>query len=122
MQPPSSKDALRQVCLKLAQWFWRKGFFNFVNAISLFCNYLHFEKGRALRFNKSESPSPKNLLHQVLLILAQWFWRRTLLNFVNVFSQLGEYLPFEKGGALYLYKFESRLSKDALCQISLKLT
>ena len=26
-----SKDALCQVWLKLAQWFWRRRFFNFVN-------------------------------------------------------------------------------------------
>ena len=33
--------------LKLAQWFWRRRFFNFVNVISRFRNYLPFEKGGA---------------------------------------------------------------------------
>ena len=35
-ESPSPKDALCQVWLKLAQWFWRRRFFNFVNVFSLF--------------------------------------------------------------------------------------
>ena len=70
------KDALCQVWLKLAQWFWRRRFLNFVNVFSLFPNYLPFEKGGALHLNKLESPSPKDALCQVWLKLAQWFWRR----------------------------------------------
>ena len=31
LESPSPKDALCQDWLKLAQWFWRRGFFNFVN-------------------------------------------------------------------------------------------
>ena len=31
LESPSLKDALCQVWLKLAQWFWRRRFFNFVN-------------------------------------------------------------------------------------------
>ena len=73
---PSPKDALCQVWLKLAQWFWRKRFFNFVNVFSLFRNYLPLEKGGALHLNKLESPPPKDVLCQVWLKLAQWFWRR----------------------------------------------
>mgnify|MGYP003691595853 CR=1 FL=1 len=45
---PPPKDALCQVWLKLAKWFWRRRFFNFVNVFSLFFNYLPLEKGRAL--------------------------------------------------------------------------
>ena len=33
------KNALCQVWLKLAKWFWRRRFFNFVNEFSLFRNY-----------------------------------------------------------------------------------
>ena len=33
--------------LKLAQWFWRRRFFNFINVISSFRNYLPFERGGA---------------------------------------------------------------------------
>ena len=55
LESPSSKDALCQVWLKLAQWFWRRGFFNFVNVFSLFLYNLPLEKDRALHLNKVES-------------------------------------------------------------------
>ena len=74
-----------------------------------------------LHLKKHESPSPKDALCQVWLKLAQWFWRRGLLNVVNVFSLFRYYLPLEKGKALYLNKLESRLPKDALCKVWLKL-
>ena len=61
----SSKDALIQVWLKLHQWFWRRGFFNFVNVFLLFSNHLPLEKGGALHLNKLESPLPKDALCQV---------------------------------------------------------
>ena len=73
LESPSPKDALCQDWLKLAQWFWRRKFFNFVNVFALFRNYLPLEKGGALHLNKLESPSPKNALCQVWLKLAQWF-------------------------------------------------
>ena len=69
--PPSSKDALCQVWLNFAQWFWRRRFLNFVNVFSLFRNYLPLEKGGALHLNKLESLSPKDALCQVWLKLAQ---------------------------------------------------
>ena len=59
----SPKDALCQVRLLLAQWFWRR-FFNFVNEISLFRNYLPF----ILTITQA--------LYKVWLKLAQWFLRR----------------------------------------------
>ena len=76
LEYPSPKDALFQVWLKLAQWFRRRFFFNFINVFSLFCNYLPLEKAGFLHFNKLESPSPKDALCQVWLKLAQWFWGR----------------------------------------------
>ena len=121
---PSPKDALCQDWLKLAQWFWRRRFFNFVNfffVISYICNYLPLEKSGALHLNKLESPLPKDALCQVWLKLVKWFWRRRFLNFVNVFSLFRYYLPLEKGGALHLNKLESPLPKDALFQVWLKL-
>ena len=75
---PSPKYTLCQVWLKLAQWFWRRRFFNFVNVFSLFRNYLPLENCRVLHLNKLESPSPEDALCQVWLKLAQWFWRRIL--------------------------------------------
>ena len=70
LESPSPKDALCQVWLKLAQWFWRR-FLNFVNVFSLFHNYLPLEKGGALHLNTLESPSAKDALCQVWLKLAQ---------------------------------------------------
>ena len=56
LEPPLPKDALCQVWLKLAQWFWRRRFFlNFVNVFLLFRNYLPLEKGGALHLNTLES-------------------------------------------------------------------
>ena len=60
-----------------------------------------------LYLNKLESPSPKNALWQVWLQLVQWFLRRIFLNFINVFLLLRNYLPLEKGRALYLTKLGS---------------
>ena len=121
LESPSPKDAFCQVWLKLAQWFWRRRFLNFVNVFSLFHNYLPLEKAGALYLNKLESPSPKDALCQVWLKLAQWFWRRRFFNFVNVFLLFRNYLPLEKGVALHLNKLESLSPKDALCKVWLKL-
>ena len=85
-----------QVWLKLVQWLWRRRVFKIVNAFSLFPKYIPLEKDRVLHLNKLESPSPKDALRQVWLKLAQWFWRRWLFKFVNVFSQFRNYLPLEK--------------------------
>ena len=63
----------------------------------------------------------KDALCQAWLKLAQRFWRRRILNFVNVFSLFRYYLPLEKGRVLHLNKLESPLPKDALCQVWLKL-
>ena len=47
--------------MKLAQWFWRRRFFKFVNIFSQFRKYLPLGKGGALHFNKLESRTPKEL-------------------------------------------------------------
>ena len=89
----SPKDAMCQVWLKLALWFWRRRFFNFVNVFLLFHNYVLLEKGRALHLNKLEFPSPKDAMCQVWLKMAMWFLR-TVLNFVEIFSQFRNHLFF----------------------------
>ena len=53
--PFTTKDALCQILLKLARWFWRRRFLNFDKVFSLFCYYLSLEKGVALHLNKSNS-------------------------------------------------------------------
>ena len=73
---PSPKDALCQVWLKLALWFFRRRFLKFVNVFSLSPYNLPLEKGGALHLKKLESPLPMNALCQVWLKLAQWFLRR----------------------------------------------
>ena len=73
--------------------------FKFRQCISLYHNYVPLEKGGAL--NKLESPLPKDALCQVWLKLAQWFWRKRLWNFVNVFSLFRNNLPIEKSATLH---------------------
>ena len=119
-ESPLSKDALCQVWLKLAQWFWGR-FFNFVNYIfSLFHHYFPLEKVGALRLPKLNSPSPKDDLCLVWLILAQWLWRRWFFNSSMHFSQFRTYHLLEKDGP-YLNKLECPSPKDALLQVWLKL-
>ena len=75
IESSSLKEALCQVWLKLTQWFWKRFFVN-VLVFSLFRNYLPLEIGCGPHLNKLESPSPKDVLCQVWLELAQLFWRR----------------------------------------------
>ena len=67
LESPSPKDALCQVWLKLAEWFWRSRFLNFVNVFSLFCNYLPLEKGRVFYLYKIKSLRP-------LMLCAKFGW------------------------------------------------
>ena len=53
--------------------------------------------------------------------MSQWFWRRKCLHIFNIILHFRYNLPLEKGLALHLNKFECPLTKDALCQILLKL-
>ena len=94
LESPSPKNALCQVCMKFAQWFWRRRFFNSVNIFSLFRYYLPLEKGKALHMNKFEFSSPKDALCQFWLKLAKWFWRRRVFNFINVFSLFRNYTVY----------------------------
>ena len=70
---PLYQGCLCQVWLKLAQWFWRRRFLNFVSLFSLFGNYFHLEKGVALHLNKLFSSLSKDALCQFWLKLAQLF-------------------------------------------------
>ena len=89
---------------------------NFVNVFSLYCNYLPLEKDGALHLNKHKFPSLKDVLCQVWLKLAMWFWRRRFWYFIDVFLLFHNYFPLEKETALHLYKLDSPSTKNALCQ------
>ena len=69
----------------------------FVNVFSLFRYYLPLEKGVVLYINKLERTSPKNILSQVWLKLAQWIKRRRFLNCFVMTSPL-------KKVALFIWK------------------
>ena len=45
LDSPSPKDAMCLVWLKLAKWFWRRRFLNFVDVFSIFYNYHPLQKG-----------------------------------------------------------------------------
>ena len=49
---PSTKDVLCRVRLKLAKWFLRKTFLNFINVFLLFRNYLPLEKDGTLHLEQ----------------------------------------------------------------------
>ena len=83
---PSAKDALCNVWLKLAQWFWWRRFLKFVKVFLLFRYIISPWKKAGPSLIKMNSPSAKDALCQVWLKLAQWFWRRRFLKFVNVFK------------------------------------
>ena len=93
---PSPKGALCQVWYKLAQWFWKRRFLNFIDVSLVLHNYLPLVKGMAHQVNKLESSSPKDTLCHVWLKLAEWYWRIWFLNFVNVCWLFNNYLPLEK--------------------------
>ena len=87
----------------------------------LYSKYLPLQKGVALPLNKIEIQSFKDAVCQVWLKLTHWFWRRRFLNFVNLLSLFHNNLQLKKGVALHLNKLEFPASKDALCQVWLKL-
>ena len=80
------------------------------NVFSFILNYLPLGNGGTLYLNKLESPSPEDALCQVWLKFGQWFWRRRVFNFVNVFSLFCNYLALKKGGARHLNKIEFGVS------------
>ena len=68
---------------------WSKQFHNFL--------IISPSKKWGLHLYKLESTLPKDASWQVWLKLAQWFWRRRFLNFVNIFLLFCYYLPLGKG-------------------------
>ena len=56
-------------------------------------------------------PFTRGCFVPIWLKLAQLFWRKSFLNFVNIFSLFRNYLPLKKGWVLHLYKHESSTPK-----------
>ena len=62
LESPLPKDALCQVWLKFAQWFWRRRFLNIFNIILHFRYNLPLEKGVALHYSKNWNPLHPSML------------------------------------------------------------
>ena len=100
-------------------------FFNFVNAFSLFRNYLSLEKDRALHLNKLESPSFKNALWespsindalcQIWLKLAQWFWRRRFFFILSMYFRYFVHISPWKRVELLIWTNLNPLHPRMLC-------
>ena len=102
LETDSPNDALCQVLLKLAHWFWGR-FFYFVNILLPFCYYLPLEKNVGLYLNKPESTPSKDALCLVWLKFAHWFSRGRCCDY-NVFKLFHYYLHIEKGSGPSLEK------------------
>ena len=72
------------------------------------------EKDRALHLNKLNSPSAKDDFCQVWLKLANWFWRKRYLKFVDVFCYFVIYMSLWKWAGPF--KLDSPSAKDDFCK------
>ena len=118
---------LKMLCAKFS-WNWpsrssEKDFKIFANVFSLFGNYLSLEKGLFFIWTilKPHSTIANGALCYVWLKLAQRFWGRRFLIFVNILLLFCNFLPLAKSVTLHLHKVEFPSLKDALCQVWLKV-
>ena len=144
---PSLKDALYQVWLKLARWFWRRRFLNFVNAwIFTFSKLSPLEKSRAFHLNKLKFHSPlkddllkssmcihyfvitcpqKNqepFIYRTSILFTKGWFVPSLIEICTVFLQKKIFKSNVFSQFPISYSFISPTPKDALCQVWLKLT
>ena len=108
LESPSPKDALCHVWLKLAQWFWRRRFFNFVNDFRYFVIISHSKRAEPFIWTNFNLNTQGCIVPSLVEIGPVVREKKLFFNFVNVFSLFRNYLPLEKSGALHLNKFESR--------------
>ena len=78
-------------------------------------------KRRGPSFEQIWIPFTQKDLCQVLLKLAQWFWRKWFHILINKFLLIHSSLPLEKGGTLHLNKHESPSPNNDLSKFWLKL-
>ena len=115
-QSSSSKGALSQVLLKLAQWFWRRRILNEVNV-----NLSPLGMGHGPSFEQTWIPNTlgcflSSMVENDLVVLEKKDFKH-----VNVFSLFHYYLSLVISMVFLLNKFDFPLSKEALCQVWLKL-
>ena len=105
---PTPKDALCQVWLKLAQWFWGRRFLSVGNL------FLHL----LLSYTLGEGHGPTTS-HHIELLCAKFSWNWPNGSGVDDFKMLiiyfCYYLPLEKSVVLHLNRLESPSPKKILC-------
>ena len=116
LESPSPKDAFCQVWLKLAQWFWRM-FLNFINVFFSILWLSLLWKMWGPSFEQYWILFTQGCIVPSLVKSAQWFWRRRLLNLVNVFLLFRYYLPSWINVGPSFRKLEFSSPKDALCKV-----
>ena len=110
------------VGLKLAQWFWRRRYLNFVNVFSLFRNYLPLEKDGGPSFEQTWIPFTQGCFVPSLVEICQVVLEKKIFfNLSMYFCNFVIISPFQKSWILHLNKFEFPFPKDALWQAWLKL-
>ena len=119
---PTPKDALFQVCVRLAQWFWRKRFLNSLNKFSLLCYYLSLEKGVVLHLNKmNESRKPKDVDCLSWLELVSGSWEEYFVFPWKYFHYLISISTWKRMWSFISTILNFLPPKIALCQVCLKL-
>ena len=117
----SSKDALCQIWLKLSSSFKERifNYFQYNFTISLLSPLW---EGCGPSFEKSWIFSTQGCFVQSLVEIDVVVLNKKILKNFNIILLFCYYLPLEKGMAFHLNKLESPSSKDALCQVLMKLT
>ena len=80
-------------------------------------------RGQGPSFEQNWIPFTQGCIVHILVEIGSVVLEKNIFffNFVNVFSLFCYYLPLEEDRALHLNKIEIPSSKDALCQVWLKL-
>ena len=111
---PDHPSDLWQVWSKLAQWFWKSRFLDFVNILRYFIIISPWKKACPI-ICKNWITFPKDDLCQVWMKLAPSFWRRIFFS-STYFCYFVIICPWKRGGGTF-----EQTPKDAFCQVWLKL-